>query len=66
VAHWGLEVLGLARIQILADTRNAASCGVAAKLGFTREGLQRADHGREGDMGDHAVFSLLAGDRRPW
>jgi RimJ/RimL family protein N-acetyltransferase len=66
VAHWGLEVLGLARIQILADTRNAASCGVAAKLGFTREGLQRRDHGREGDVGDHAVFSLLAGDRRPW
>ena len=66
VAHWGLEVLGLARIQILADTRNAASCGVAAKLGFTREGLQRRDHGREGDTGDHAVFSLLAGDRRPW
>jgi RimJ/RimL family protein N-acetyltransferase len=66
VAHWGTEVLGLARIQILADTRNAASCGVAARLGFTREGLQRADHGREGDMGDHAVFSLLAGDRRPW
>jgi RimJ/RimL family protein N-acetyltransferase len=66
VAHWGIEVLGLARIQILADTRNAASCGVAAKLGFTPEGLQRRDHGREGDMGDHAVFSLLAGDPRPW
>ena len=66
VAHWGLEVLGLARIQILADTRNAGSCGVAAKLGFTREGLQRSDHGREGDTGDHAVFSLLAGDPRPW
>ena len=66
VAHWGLEVLGLARVQILADTRNTASCGVAAKLGFTREGLQRRDHGREGDIGDHAVFSLLSGDPRPW
>ena len=66
VAHWGLEVLGLARIQILADTRNVASCGVVTKLGFTREGLQRAGHGREGDIGDHAVFSLLAGDPHPW
>ena len=66
VAHWGLEVLGLARLQILADTRNAASCGVAAGLGFTREGLRRRDHGREGDIGDHAVFSLLADDPRPW
>jgi RimJ/RimL family protein N-acetyltransferase len=66
VAHWGLEVLGLARVQILADTRNAGSRRVATTLGFTREGLRRADHGREGDMGDHAVFSLLADDPHPW
>ena len=66
VAQWGLDVLGLARVQILADTRNVASCGVAAKLGFTAEGLRRRDHGRPGDLGDHAVFSLLAGDPRPW
>ena len=66
VAHWGLEVLGLARVQILADTRNAGSCAVATGLGFTREGLRRSDHGREGDIGDHAVFSLLAGDPHPW
>jgi RimJ/RimL family protein N-acetyltransferase len=66
VAHWGLEVLGLARVQILADTRNAGSCAVATGLGFTCEGLRRSDHGREGDLGDHAVFSLLAGDPHPW
>jgi len=66
VAHWGLEVLGLARVQILADTRNAGSCAVATGLSFTREGLRRSDHGREGDIGDHAVFSLLAGDPHPW
>jgi RimJ/RimL family protein N-acetyltransferase len=66
VAHWALEVLDLARVQILADTRNAGSCAVATGLGFTREGLRRRDHGREGDMGDHAVFSLLAGDPHPW
>jgi RimJ/RimL family protein N-acetyltransferase len=62
IAQWSLDVLGMARVQILADTRNAASCGVATRLGFTREGLRRSDHGREGDLGDHAVFSLLAGD----
>ncbi len=66
VAHWALEVLGLARVQILADTRNAGSRAVATGLGFTREGLRRSDHGREGDIGDHAVFSLLAGDPHPW
>ncbi len=66
VAQWGLDVLGLARVQILADTRNVASCRVAAKLGFVAEGLRRRDHGRPGDLGDHAIFSLLAGDPRPW
>jgi len=66
VAHWGLDVLGLARLQILADTRNLASCAVAAKLGFVAEGLRRGDHGRPGDLGDHAVFSLLQSDPRPW
>jgi len=66
VAQWGLDVLGLARVQILADTRNAGSCGVAAALGFTREGARRCDHGRPGDVGDHAVFSLLLSDPRPW
>ena len=66
VAQWGLDVLGLARLQILADTRNVASCGVAGKLGFVAEGLRRRDHGRPGDLGDHAVFSLLQTDPRPW
>jgi RimJ/RimL family protein N-acetyltransferase len=66
VAKWALDVLGLARVQILADTRNRASLGVAETLGFTREGVRRADHGRPGDYGDYAVFSLLSGDQRPW
>ena len=66
VAHWALDVLKLARVQILADTRNAASGAVATRLGFVREGVQRLDHGRPGDLGDHAVFSLLPGDPRPW
>ena len=66
VAQLGLDVFGLARVQILADTRNAGSCGVAAALGFTREGVRRRDHGRPGDVGDHAVFSLLRDDPLPW
>ncbi len=66
VTQWSLDVLGMARVQILADTRNAASCAVATRLGFTLEGLRRSDHGREGDLGDHAVYSLLAGEPRPW
>ncbi len=66
VTQWSLDVLGMARVQILTDTRNDASCAVATRLGFTREGLRRSDHGREGDLGDGAVYSLLAGEPRPW
>ena len=66
VAQWGLDVLGLGRVQILADTRNRASRGVAEKLGFTFEGARRSDHGRPGDLGNHAVYSLRPGDPRPW
>ena len=66
LAQWGLDVLKLARVQILADTRNPGSCGVATRLGFVREGVKRREHGRPGDMGAHAVFSLLPDDPRPW
>ncbi len=66
VAQWALDVIGLGRVQILADMRNRASRGVAEKLGFTYEGVRRRDHGRPGDVGDYAVYSLLPGDPRPW
>ena len=39
---WGVEALGLARVELLTDPRNAASQRVADKAGFVREGVARA------------------------
>ncbi len=41
-ARWGFEALGLSRVQLLADVENTASQRVAAKAGFTREGVAKA------------------------
>ena len=39
---WAVDALGLARVELLTDVRNAASQRVAEKAGFVREGVARA------------------------
>ncbi len=39
---WAVDTLGLARVELLTDVRNAASQRVAEKAGFVREGVARA------------------------
>ena len=39
---WGVEALGLARVELLTDVENTASQHVAARAGFVREGIARA------------------------
>ena len=53
---------GANRIQLRADPENIASCRVAEKAGFTREGLLRQAHWnpRLGRHQDWVMFSLLA------
>src|SRR5437763_1518523 len=41
LARWAFD-LGCARLQIRADTENAASIGVAERAGFRREGVMRS------------------------
>ena len=41
-AAWGVEALGLARVELLTDVRNLASQRVATRAGFVREGVARA------------------------
>jgi RimJ/RimL family protein N-acetyltransferase len=41
-AHWAVEALGLARVELLTDVRNHASQRVAEQAGFVREGVARA------------------------
>jgi RimJ/RimL family protein N-acetyltransferase len=55
---------GLHRVELLAATGNLASQKVAAKAGFTREGVLREALVIPGGRTDAVLFGLLAGDNR--
>jgi RimJ/RimL family protein N-acetyltransferase len=63
VAHWALDALELARVELLAATGNAASLGVAERAGFRREGTLRSGWRLKEGRVDMAVFGLVASDR---
>jgi RimJ/RimL family protein N-acetyltransferase len=64
VARWALAQDDVARVQLRADPENVASCRVAEKAGFRREGVLRSFHwnSRLGRRQDYAVYSLLPGE----
>ena len=62
---WAFEGLHLARLDLGADTRNAASLRVAAKSGFRREGTLHGLVRRGDERSDDAIYSLLPSDHRP-
>lgn len=63
LSQWGLEVLGLARVELVADADNVASQRAAAKAGFTREGvLRQARPDRHGTPRDMVIFSRVRSD----
>jgi RimJ/RimL family protein N-acetyltransferase len=64
-AGWAFDELGLARLDLGADTRNTASLRVAAAAGFRREGTLHGLVRRGGERSDDAVCSLLPTDPRP-
>jgi len=60
LARWGLDVLGLSRVELLADVENLASQRAAEKAGFVREGVaRRSRRDRGGTARDMVVFSLI-------
>ncbi|HEX2041707.1 MAG TPA: GNAT family protein [Acidimicrobiales bacterium] len=61
-AEFGLGVLGLARLEIVAATGNRASQRVAEKLGAVREGVLRARFWIAGEPVDGVLYSLVPGD----
>jgi RimJ/RimL family protein N-acetyltransferase len=62
-ARWGLDALGLDRVELLADVENTGSQRAAEKAGFVREGVaRRSRRDRDGNPRDLAVFSLLRGE----
>jgi RimJ/RimL family protein N-acetyltransferase len=61
-ARFGIEELGLNRIEILASVENVASIRVAEKSGAVREGVLRGRLILHGRAHDAVVFSILRGD----
>ena len=63
VGRWGLQELGLNRVELLAAVENTASVRAAEKAGFVREGVARsARPRRDGSGADMALFSLTTQD----
>jgi RimJ/RimL family protein N-acetyltransferase len=62
-ARWALEH-GAARVQLRADVENVASCRVAEKAGFQRDGVLRSAYWNERlkRRQDWAMYSLLPGE----
>lgn len=63
--EWALETIGLARLDLGADTRNLASLRVASRSGFLREGTLHGLVRRGAERSDDAICSLLPNDPRP-
>jgi RimJ/RimL family protein N-acetyltransferase len=63
VSHWAFDELGIERIELRAHPENEASCRVAERAGFTREGVERASRPwPDGTRFDSILYSLLPGD----
>jgi ribosomal-protein-serine acetyltransferase len=62
VTRFGLDVLGLQRIEIFADVENHASRRVAEKIGAKFEGIARNRAPIADVNHDAAVYSLIPGD----
>ena len=59
---WAIEVLGLARVELLAEVDNIASQRAAERAGFVREGVARSvrPRPRSTERTDMVVFAKLA------
>jgi len=62
VVAWAQADLGCLRVQLMADHRNRASQRVAARCGFTAEGVLRSYEDRLGERIDYVMFSVLPGE----
>ncbi|HWL87539.1 MAG TPA: GNAT family protein [Polyangiaceae bacterium] len=62
---WAFRELKAHRVRVAAATDNHASLAVIRRLGFRFEGIAREAERCHGRWLDHAVFALLATDKRP-
>ena len=65
VCGFAFEKLRVARLQLLTDADNRASHRVAAKAGFTIEGVLREYGERDGKRHDMVLYARLRSDPRP-
>lgn len=59
---YGFDGLGLRRIEADIDPRNVASCALAERVGFVREGLLRERWFVADELQDSAIYGLLSRD----
>jgi RimJ/RimL family protein N-acetyltransferase len=64
LAGWSFAQLGTARLELTCAPQNEASQAVAARCGFTREGVLRSHMVFKGARRDTVMFSLLPGELR--
>jgi RimJ/RimL family protein N-acetyltransferase len=64
VTLWGFDALGLQRVQVRAEVENTASCAVAERAGYRREGVIRSArfNARLGRRMDFVLYSALPGE----
>ena len=63
VSRWAFDELGIERIELRTHPENEASCRVAERAGFRREGIERASRAwPDGTRFDSILYSLLPGD----
>jgi RimJ/RimL family protein N-acetyltransferase len=65
MTHWALDEAGAQRIVLHIDVANTASIRVAERGGYTREGVMRSAHVKQGLRADTVLFSLLPSDPLP-
>ena len=63
IAGWGVDSLGLSRLELLAEVQNVASQKVAEKAGFRRECLLRSKVKQRTGRSDAYLYCLLAEDK---
>ena len=62
LTRWGFDALGLERIELWIDVRNAASARVAERCGYRLDGVLRSVHFKEGVRHDFGIWSRLPSD----
>jgi RimJ/RimL family protein N-acetyltransferase len=65
LTEWAFGELGAQRAYLIISVDNVASERVAARSGYTREGVMRSVHLKQGRRGDAALWSRLPTDRPP-